>query len=107
MSIAVNEERGRSGVQRLPEEARRKHRVTAQFRAGEIDELRRLAKAWGVPTSTVVWAIVIASLEKHGSEAARIGGPLRLEIVTGLRTLGVSGDLDRWLVDRQASGVDR
>ena len=97
---------GRQGVPKMPEEARRKHRVTAQFRAAELEELRRIAYGWGVPTSTVVWAIVIASLERHGSEAARLGNGLRLDIVAGLRTLGVSGDLDKWVVDRQMKEDD-
>ena len=47
--------------------------VKAMFRPPEHDDLQAIAKAWGVPLATALWAIVVGELARYRRQAPELG----------------------------------
>ena len=47
--------------------------VRTMFRPGELEDLKAISEAWGVPVATVVWAIVADQLARCRRRAPELG----------------------------------
>ena len=47
--------------------------IKAMFRPPEADDLDTIAKGWGVPVATAVWAIVVEQLARWRRQAPDLG----------------------------------
>lgn len=57
------------------------------LRQGELEDLQRIAEAWGIPPGTVLWFVVHEWLAQLRGRQADFG-PYGLEIAAGLDLLG-------------------
>jgi len=66
----------RDASERPPRPSRpwiRSRPVRTMFRPGEIEDLKAISEAWGVPVATVVWAIVADQISRCRRRAPELG----------------------------------
>ena len=70
----------KNGTERSPQWPREPDRdwvrsvpIKAMFRPPEADDLDTIAKGWGVPVATAVWAIVVEQLARWRRQAPELG----------------------------------
>lgn len=64
----------RSGRTKLPEGQKRDRSLNVSMRKGELLDLARIARAWGVPVSTVCWSIIHQELSRLRKQRPDLGG---------------------------------
>lgn len=79
---------------------RRTEKVAAQLRAGEVDDLRVIARAWGTTMSTVLWYLAHDLITRARRMEAEFGfekaaALLGLEVLLGKRAMEAAREVLR------------
>ena len=80
--------------------------VKAMFSPPEYADLETIARGWGVPVSTALWAIVVSQLAKWRGQAPELGkhGIAIASAITVLRLTSLEAESDSTAVDTLEEG---